>query len=387
MNQAAGWLSGLGSGSILMYFLDPDRGKRRRALVRDQIVHCLNKTGDGVGTTRRDAAHRVQGLAATARRRLRTPDVSDGRLEARVRSKLGRVVSHPHAVSVTASDGHVTLSGPILASEAGPLLRAVRKVSGVTAVIDQLDVHKQPESVPGLQGGAGRRVEQPLDVLQRNWAPTTRLMVGAAGCGLVGYGVVRRDWPGVLFSAAGSLIFARALTNMETGRLVGVGAGRRAVEFQKTIYIDAPVDVVFAFWRNIEDFPRFMTNVREVRRTNVEGQSHWTISGPGGIPIEFDAVVTQFIPNQVLAWKTVEGATVGHAGIVRFEPAGERGTRLQIRMSYNPPAGVIGHSVAWLAGATAKTKMDEDLVRMKTLVETGRRPHDAAQPTSEMTLR
>ncbi len=387
MNQAAGWLSGLGSGSILMYFLDPDRGKRRRALVRDQIVHCLNKTGDGVGTTRRDAAHRVQGLAATARRRLRPRHVSDARLEARVRSKLGRVVSHPHAVSVTASDGHVTLSGPILASEAGPLLRAVRKVSGVTAVIDQLDVHKQPESVPGLQGGAGRRVEQPLDVLQRNWAPTTRLMVGAAGCGLVGYGVVRRDWPGVLFSAAGSLIFARALTNLETRRLVGVGAGRRAVEFQKTIYIDAPVDVVFAFWRNIEDFPRFMTNVRTVRRTNVEGQSHWTISGPGGIPIEFDAVVTEFIPNQVLAWKTVEGARVGHAGIVRFEPAGERGTRLQIRMSYNPPAGVIGHSVAWLAGATAKTKMDEDLVRMKTLVETGRRPHDAAQPTSEMTLR
>jgi uncharacterized membrane protein len=120
-----------------------------------------------------------------------------------------------------------------------------------------------------------------------------------------------------------------------------------------------------------------------VRPTKFEGQTHWVVSGPGGIPIEFDAIVTDFIPNEVLAWKTVQGATVGHAGVVRFDPVGDRGTRLQIRMSYNPPAGAIGHSLAWLLGASAKAKMDADLVRMKTLIETGRPPHDAAMPAPE----
>src|SRR5918999_4315695 len=108
-----------------------------------------------------------------------------------------------------------------------------------------------------------------------------------------------------------------------------------------------------------------MSHVLEVRPTSVEGQSHWIVSGPGGIQIEFDAIVTDFIPNRVLAWRTMEGATVGHAGVIRFDPSGDGRTRLHIRMSYNPPAGAIGHSLAWLAGSSAKTMLDEDLVRMK----------------------
>jgi len=159
-----------------------------------------------------------------------------------------------------------------------------------------------------------------------------------------------------------------------------VGAGRRAIDLQKTVHINAPVETVFSFWSNFENFPRFMRNVREVRPTAVPEQSHWTVAGPGKVPIEFDAVITQLIPNQVIAWKTVEGATVAHAGIVQFEPEGIDRTRLQIRFSYNPPGGAIGHALATLLGENPKTKMDEDLARMKTLIETGNPPRDAAQP-------
>jgi len=126
-----------------------------------------------------------------------------------------------------------------------------------------------------------------------------------------------------------------------------------------------------------------LRNVLDVRPTAVEEQSHWTISGPGGVPIEFDAVTTDLVPNQLLAWKTVEGAPVAHAGIVRFDPEANGMTRLQIRLCYNPPAGAIGHGIAALLGADPKRKMDEDLARMKTLIECGIPPHDAAQPMRE----
>jgi uncharacterized membrane protein len=89
-----------------------------------------------------------------------------------------------------------------------------------------------------------------------------------------------------------------------------------------------------------ESFPRFMGHVRDVRRA-ADGRAHWTLEGPGGVPMAFDTVETRREPNRLLAWKTVEGAAIAHAGVVRFEPDGG-GTRIDIRMSYNPPAGPSG---------------------------------------------
>jgi uncharacterized membrane protein len=98
------------------------------------------------------------------------------------------------------------------------------------------------------------------------------------------------------------------------------------------------------------------------------------------MPVEFDTVVTAFRPGELIAWRTVEGSPVAHAGIVRFDPTRDGGTRVHIRLSYNPPAGAVGAAVAWLTGADPKRQLDEDLVRMKTFIETGRPAHDAAEP-------
>jgi uncharacterized membrane protein len=220
-------------------------------------------------------------------------------------------------------------------------------------------------------------------MMQREWSPAARTLVGSAGTALAAYAAARRDVFGTFFGLVGTALVLRAATNLETKRLVGIGAGRRAVDIQKSINISAPVSTVFDFWSNFENFPRFMTHVREVRATNVEGQSHWTVAGPAGLPIEFDAVITRFEPNNVIAWKTVEGAPVAHAGIVHFEPDGLHGTRVHIKFSYNPPAGAIGHAVASLLGEDPKSMMDDDLARMKTLVETGNPPRDAAQPMQQ----
>lgn len=372
-------LTGLGVGAGLAYFLDPRRGRRRRAQIRDRIAHAVNITGDALAATGRDVLHRTSGVSARAGGTLRHQSVDDRVLVERVRAQLGRVVSHPHALHVEGSAGVVTLSGPILQVEVPRLLSAVERVRGVREVVNALDEHKEARNVPSLQGGSTPPGLQP-DIWQREWAPTTRLLVGSAGTVLVGYGGSRRDMSGTVLAALGIGLLARATTNLETRRLTGIGAGRRAIDLQKTITIDAPIKEVFEFWTNYEQFPQFMSRVLEVRPTARARQSHWRVAGPAGIPVEFDAEVSALVPNEAFGWRTVEGSPVAHAGLVQFEPVGTGRTRLHLRMSYNPPGGWFGHGLAKAFGVDPQTSFDDDLVRMQTLLETGRVPRDAARP-------
>jgi uncharacterized membrane protein len=87
------------------------------------------------------------------------------------------------------------------------------------------------------------------------------------------------------------------------------------------------------------------------------------------IPLEWDAVITAQEPNELLAWKSQPDSTIQHAGVVRFQPNANGGTTVHIHMSYNPPAGAIGHALATVLGADPKKKMDDDLMRMKTMIE------------------
>jgi uncharacterized membrane protein len=118
--------------------------------------------------------------------------------------------------------------------------------------------------------------------------------------------------------------------------------------------------------------------VREVKSTG-ENSSHWVVAGPAGAPVEWDAVVTSYEPNKAIAWETMPESRVQHTGIIRFEANADGSTRLDIKMSYNPVAGALGHAAAALFGADPRSLMDQDLARMKTMIETGRPPHDAAR--------
>jgi uncharacterized membrane protein len=359
-----------------MYVLDPDKGRRRRALFRDQVVHAANILPDAIDATTRDLSNRTRGLVAEVRSIFDSEEVPDEVLVDRVRSKMGRVVSHPHAIEVTANQGRVTLRGPVLADEVDDLLSCVSSINGVGDIDHQLKVHAQAGNVPGLQGGRPRRGHR-FGLMEENWSPTARLLVGAAGGGLAAYGIGRRDPLGIGFGVIGLGLLTRGVTNTEIKRLAGAG-GRRAVEIQRNINVAAPVEQVYRFWSDYVNFPRFMTNVREVRDTG-DDRSHWTIEGPAGVPVEWDAVVTRRVPNETLAWKSMEGATFENAGFVRFEPNADGTTRVDVKLSYNPVAGERGHALAKLFGADPKWQMHEDLMRMKTLIETGSLPSDASE--------
>jgi uncharacterized membrane protein len=83
--------------------------------------------------------------------------------------------------------------------------------------------------------------------------------------------------------------------------------------------------------------------------------------------------VTRFEPNRLLAWKTLEGSAVAHAGVIQFEAASDGGTYVHIQFFYNSPAGAVGHAIDRLLGDDPAARIDEDLARMKTLMEAGAR--------------
>ncbi len=189
-----------------------------------------------------------------------------------------------------------------------------------------------------------------------------------AGGLLALYGLTRR---GTLATMLRTLGTGLLLDSARRGSLslpgVSTADRRRAVDIQKTLYIDAPIDQVYAFWSNYENFPMFMSHVRAVKDLG-GGRSHWSVSGPGGLPIEWNAVLTQQSPDEVLAWRSEAGSMLENAGIIRFAPSGS-GTRVNLRFCYHPPAGGAGEAVAQLLGSDPRAKVNEDLGRMKSLLE------------------
>lgn len=369
--QNLAFLSGIGLGAGLMYVFDPERGRRRRAHARDQLVAAVHELGCAADKTGRDLAHRAEGIVAELVSSVRgESDVDDAVLEQRVRAQLGRVVSHPGAIEVTAENGRVGLSGPVLAAEVDELIDAVTSIRGVTEVDNRMEVHDSAEGVPGLQGGRGRPSGPRWDVMQTNWAPATRFLVGLGGASLAMFGASRRSVFGGLLGAGGLALLGRAATNMEVRRMFGAGGGRAGIRMQKTINIFAPVEEVYALWSDPENFPRIMSHVRRVKRES-GNRYRWTVDGPAGAPVSWEAEVTQQVPNQVIAWRSVPGALVRNAGIIRFQWR-DGATSVHILLSYNPPGGAIGHAVAALFGKDPKHALDDDLVRLKSLLETGK---------------
>lgn len=364
MDRRQQWtlLGSLGIGAGLMYLLDPERGRRRRATARGKAAHLLGAGGTALGRATRDLAHRSRGLAAEAGARLhwKHEPVEDRVLEDRVRSKMGRFVSHPHAIEVLADEGEVTLAGEILDSEVAGLLAAVRSVRGVRKVDDQLRVHESAGSVSSLQGEARKR--------QRTapaWPPAKRLLATTAGGALAFAGFhFRREPIGLALGTLGIGLIARGMT----------AAGTQTLDISKTILVGAPIEDVFGYWAEFENFPRFMANVVEVERTG-SNCWHWVVRGPAGTHLEWDACLSVFEPERVLSWKTLPGAALPNAGSVHFTPTSETETRVDLRVSIHPPAGAlgsIGHAIAALLGRDPETEMDEDLARFKALMEEGR---------------
>ncbi len=148
---------------------------------------------------------------------------------------------------------------------------------------------------------------------------------------------------------------------------LGGGEGLRV---EQTVRIARPAEELYRFWRNLENLPRFMDHLESVRVLD-ERRSHWVARGPVGSRVEWDAEVHNEIPGQLLAWRSLPGAEVDHAGSVHFEPDAGDFTLVRVILRYDPPGGRLGASVARLFGEDPDTQVADDLRRFKQVMEAG----------------
>jgi hypothetical protein len=200
-----------------MYFTDPKDGRRRRARLRDGVVHTSRMVEAATGRATRDIENRVSGLAARAAASLvPQPTPIDDVLAARVRTRIGRLVSHPGAIDVKASSGRITLSGPVFEAEVEQLLSGIRAVPGVRQVDNRLDTHARAGDVSALQGPGPLKPHGALSHWAR-WTPSTRVIVGATGLALMAWAARHRTIRGATVGLTGFELLEQAVRGVPAG--------------------------------------------------------------------------------------------------------------------------------------------------------------------------
>jgi uncharacterized membrane protein len=157
-------------------------------------------------------------------------------------------------------------------------------------------------------------------------------------------------------------------------------AGSRGTAVEESVAINRGPDELFEFWRNLELLPMIMPQLASVEIVG-HRRSHWVAGGPAGWRTEWYADIINEIPNQLLAWRTVEGSDLVSAGSVHFEPGPVgRGTVVRVKLQYDPPGGKLGAAFAWAFGDGPAHVIREGLRRFKQLMETGEIPTTEGQP-------
>ena len=98
-------------------------------------------------------------------------------------------------------------------------------------------------------------------------------------------------------------------------------------------------------------------------------RSHWTARGPAGTVVHWEAMIVNDIKNELIAWETVEGSSVDHAGSVHFDPLEDGKTRLRVVLRYDPPASKLGAVVARFLHRDPQSQIDEDLLRFQKVID------------------
>jgi len=223
-----------------------------------------------------------------------------------------------------------------------------------------------------------------LASMETNVGNPERWVSVVAGSALAAYGLTRRSIPGLFVAALGGAIAWRGATGRcplyqtlgistagnvdDDERHVSVPYGR-GIGVEESVIVDASPEELYLFWRNFENLPSFMSHLKSVKVID-DKRSHWIARGPAGRDAQWDAEIINEIPNELIGWRSVDGANVRNAGSVHFTRANGKGTEVKVELRYDPPAGVIGATIAKILGKDPAREVQEDLRAFKELIET-----------------
>ncbi|HET9529514.1 MAG TPA: SRPBCC family protein [Blastocatellia bacterium] len=205
----------------------------------------------------------------------------------------------------------------------------------------------------------------------------SRVAGDALDISLLGSALASEDSDRGRLAAATAAVAGVTALDYYCAQQLGRGESAR-VSHVKAITVNRPVEEVYRFWRDFRNLPRFMSHLESVEVID-ERRSHWVAKAPAGATVEWDAEIIEDRPNELIAWRSLEGADVENSGSVRFRRApGERGTEIRVEMEYTPPGGIIGATVAKLFGREPGQQIKGDIYRFKQVLETGEVVHSDA---------
>ena len=147
--------------------------------------------------------------------------------------------------------------------------------------------------------------------------------------------------------------------------------GHDDVSIEAAATVARPPDEVYAFFRRLENAPRFMAFIESVQEVDA-ARSRWVARTPTGQTLDWEAEILEDLPGELIAWRSDPAGLVHHAGAVRFRPApGGGGTEVRLDIEYDLPGSAIGRSIAMLFGSATEYRVEEDLRRLKQLLEAG----------------
>jgi uncharacterized membrane protein len=213
---------------------------------------------------------------------------------------------------------------------------------------------------------------------RQNVGSTERWASGIGGATLAMWGLRRASLPGLLIAAVGGALAWRGLSGWcNVYSALGVdragaerSVGNLGVKIDREVTVAAPPARLYRFWRDFENLPKIMSHLERVEALS-DTRSRWHAKAPGGVSLQWEAEIINDQPPQLIAWRTLPGATVTHAGSVRFTPAGG-GTRVEVSLQYDPPGGSVTHAAARLMNADAGSVLEHDLAEFKQAIESGR---------------
>lgn len=149
-------------------------------------------------------------------------------------------------------------------------------------------------------------------------------------------------------------------------------AGDHAV-IGRTVTIRKPRAELYRLWRDFNRLPEFMENLERIAVSDQSaGRATWYIKAPAGRTVEVETEISEEEEGRLIAWRSVAGSDINTSGRVTFEDApGDRGTRVTLEISYDPPAGAVGRTIAKLFLREPQVQARHDLKRFKMMMETG----------------
>ena len=148
------------------------------------------------------------------------------------------------------------------------------------------------------------------------------------------------------------------------------GVGRQNVRVEASIVVNRPREELYRIWRNLQNMPVFMDHLLSVNEID-DTRSLWVAKAPAGMVVKWDAKIINDVENELIAWTTMEGSGVDHAGTVRFSDAPNGTTKIDVVFRYDPPADMLGVFVAKLFRNDPQQQIEKDLAKFKAIMEIG----------------